>query len=128
MKGELGKCIVPKLIIQPLVENAIIHGLVDRVDGNIHIIVSAENEKLQILISDDWCGMSKEIMERLNNRDRNRSGENIGFTNADSIIRLRYGDEYGVSVSAIEEGGTKVKVLLPVIMGEAAEYAKGIGS
>lgn len=128
MKGELGKCIVPKLIIQPLVENAIIHGLVDRVDGNIHIIVSAENEKLQILISDDGCGMSKEIMERLNNRDRNRSGENIGFTNVDSIIRLRYGDEYGVSVSAIEEGGTKVKVLLPVIMGEAAEYAKGIGS
>lgn len=126
IEGELEKCIVPKLIIQPLVENAIIHGLVDRIDGNIHINVSEENEKLQISISDDGCGMSKEMMESLNSRDRNRSGENIGFTNVNSIIRLRYGDEYGVSVSAIEKGGTKVKVVLPVIMGEAAEYAKGI--
>ena len=108
-------------------ENAIIHGLAGRVDGNININVTEENEKLQISISDDGCGMSKEMMESLNSRDIKRSGENIGFANVDSIIRLRYGDEYGVSVSAVEKGGTKVKVILPFIMGEAAEYAKGIG-
>ena len=127
MEEDLEECIVPKLILQPLVENAIIHGLANRVDGNINVNVSEENEKLQISISDDGCGMSREMMESLNSRDRKRSGENIGFANVDSIIRLRYGDEYGVSVNAAEKGGTKVKVILPLIRGEAAENAKGIG-
>ena len=50
------------------------------------------------------------------------------FINVDTIIRLRYGDTFGVSASAIEKGGTKVTVVLPVISGEVAEYAEGIGS
>ena len=128
IKDESENYLVPKLVIQPLIENAIIHGLADREDGSIYINVSEENEKLIISISDDGCGMSKEMLERLNSRDRNKTGENIGFINVDTIIRLRYGDTFGVSASAIEKGGTKVTVVLPVISGEVAEYAEGIGS
>lgn len=116
-------CIVPKLVIQPLLENAIIHGLVDRDDGNIHISAYKENERLLISVSDDGCGMSREIMECLNSRDRSRMAEHIGFYNVDTIIRLRYGDEYGVYVEAIEKGGTKVTVVLPVIKGDAMGHA-----
>lgn len=123
IQNHLEKCIVPKLVIQPLVENAIIHGLADRDDGNIYVEAWYENEKLLISVSDDGCGMSKEITDCLNSRDRNRLAEHIGFYNVDTIIRLRYGDEFGVAVNAIENGGTKVTVVLPVIRGEAIDHA-----
>jgi two-component system sensor histidine kinase YesM len=123
IQNDLEKCIVPKIVIQPLVENAIIHGLADRDDGNIYINVCKEKEKLLISVSDDGCGMSEEIMDCLNSRDRNRLAEHIGFYNVDTIIRLRYGDEFGVTVDAIENGGTKVTVVLPVIRGEATDHA-----
>lgn len=123
IQHELENCVVPKLIIQPLVENAIIHGLADRDDGNIYINAREENERLLISVSDDGCGIDKEIMERLNSRDRSRMAEHIGFYNVNTIIRLRYGDEFGVSVEAIEKGGTKVTVALPIIREEAADYA-----
>ena len=112
---DLEKCIVPKLVIQPLVENAILHGLADREDGNIDIKVWLENDRLLISVSDDGCGMDEEIMEKLNSGDRSKLAEHIGFYNVDTIIRLRYGNTYGTSIEAIEAGGTKVKVVLPII-------------
>lgn len=119
----LEECIVPKLVIQPLIENAIIHGLADRDDGIINIRAYEENEKLILSVSDDGCGMSEEIMDCLNSRDRSRLAEHIGFYNVDTIIRLRYGDEYGVYVDKAEKGETEVTVVMPVIRGEAAELA-----
>jgi len=123
MQPGLEECIVPKLVLQPLIENAIIHGLADRDDGNIHVKACEENGYLNISVSDDGCGMSEEIMECLNSRDRSRMTEHIGFYNVDTIIMLRYGDPFGVSVEAVEGGGTKVTVLLPVIKEETADYA-----
>lgn len=119
----LEMCIVPKLVIQPLVENAIIHGLADRDDGNIHISAFKENDKLIITVSDDGCGISEEVMEFLNSRVRKKLEGSIGIYNIDTIIRLRYGDEFGVFFNKIEEGGTKVTVLLPFILQEGTEDA-----
>lgn len=113
---ELETLIVPKLIIQPLVENAIIHGLSDREEGHIHITAYKESNKLRIIVSDDGCGINKEVIEVLNNRSGKKLEGGIGIYNIDTIIRLHFGDEFGVYFKSIENSGTTATVLLPVIL------------
>ncbi len=111
---DLKDCIVPKLLVQPLVENAIIHGLADRDYGHIMVNVMEDKDQLLIEVSDDGCGMSEEIMEHLNSMDRSQLKGHLGFYNVDTIVRLHYGKEYGLHASAIDSGGTKVTVNLPL--------------
>ena len=116
---ELEECIVPKLVIQPLVENAIIHGLVDRDSGQIKIDIERIKNQLILTVSDDGCGIEKERMEQINRRDRNKLTGHLGIYNVDTIIRLHYGQKYGLHVSAIDTGGTKVIVTLPLWKGDS---------
>ena len=105
---------IPKLIVQPIVENAIIHGLADRDSGKILVEISCKDGDLFISVLDDGCGMAKEVMEHLNSRNRDHLEGHLGFYNVDSIIRLYYGHEYGLNASEIESGGTKVTITLPL--------------
>ncbi len=116
---ELRTCMVPKLTIQPIVENALLHGLTNREDGHIKVTVRQVEQELQIQVQDDGCGISLEKMEELN--DRKQMGQkkpkgHLGFHNVDTILRLNYGEEYGLHVSRREEGGTLVLMKLPVTM------------
>lgn len=114
MPEELRDCIVPKLVVQPIVENAVIHGLEECENGFIRIAVSQKDLKLHIEVWDNGCGIQEEIVECLNSRDRERLVGHIGFYNVDTIIRLHYGQEYGLHVERPEEGGTRVCILLPL--------------
>lgn len=114
MSEELRDCIVPKLVVQPIVENAVIHGLEECENGFIRIAVSQKDLKLHIEVWDNGCGIQEEIVECLNSRDRERLVGHIGFYNVDTIIRLHYGQEYGLHVERPEEGGTRVCILLPL--------------
>ncbi len=104
------------LIIQPVVENAFIHGLETKEgEGSIEIIVE-NREHLVITVIDDGIGMSedklKEIKENLNDtRKLNRS--NIGLSNVNQRIKLLYGDDYGLTVESEEHKGTKVTIEIP---------------
>ncbi|WP_167958009.1 cache domain-containing sensor histidine kinase [Anaerosporobacter faecicola] len=111
---ELEHYKIPKLIVQPIVENAIIHGLADRDSGNIRVDIACEDDTLFINVLDDGCGMAKEVMEHLNSRNRDNLEGHLGFYNVDTIIRLYYGHEYGLNASDIESGGTKVTITLPL--------------
>ena len=111
---ELEECIVPKLILQPLVENAIIHGLAESEGGYIGICVKKEQEELHIVVSDNGCGITDEVLEHLNSHDRTQLIGHIGFYNVDTIIRLYYGNEYGICAKKVEEGGTKILIKLPI--------------
>lgn len=111
---ELKDYKIPKLIVQPIVENAIIHGLADRDSGMILVDISSEKDNLLISVLDDGCGMAKEVMDHLNSRNREHLEGHLGFYNVDSIIRLYYGPEYGLKACEIESGGTKVTVTLPL--------------
>jgi sensor histidine kinase YesM len=111
---ELEDCKIPKLIVQPIVENAIIHGLAERDSGKVQVNIISEDEELLINVLDDGCGMAKEVMEHLNSRNRDQLEGHLGFYNVDSIIRLYYGHEYGLYASDIESGGTKVTITLPL--------------
>ncbi len=111
---ELEECIVPKLIIQPIVENAIIHGLKEREHGHIFVYVYEEEGKLYIDVSDDGCGMEEDVLTLLRSRDRERLKGHIGFYNVDTILRLYYGEEYGLFAENLESGGARIRISLPV--------------
>lgn len=112
---ELSGTFVPKLMIQPIVENAMIHGLADCDNGTIHVKVHRLEAQglLCIEVTDDGCGISDEVLKCLNSRDREQLSGHIGFYNVDMVIRLHYGDGYGLQAERRQEGGTCVRILLP---------------
>lgn len=140
LPSDLCGCVVPKLVVQPIVENAVIHGLEDCDEGHIFVRAFEDAGRLCIEVSDDGCGISDEVLEHLNHR--NEQGEHeaagsgggllrqghIGFYNVDTIIRLHYGSEYGLSVCRPETGGTKVTIMMPVKQGEEESNVKGFGN
>ncbi len=118
MPEELKDCVIPKLIIQPIVENAVLHGLEGREDGHLSVRVLKQEQDICVEVCDDGCGISEEIMEKLNSRKQEKAAGHIGFYNVDTIIQLNYGKEYGLHVERLEQGGTCVKIVLPMKKGE----------
>ncbi len=111
---ELEDVIVPKLILQPIVENAIVHGLKEREDGYIFLNVYEQQNRLVIDVEDNGCGMDEEMLQTLNERDQEKLKGHIGFYNVDTIIRLHYGLNYGLHAKNLPEGGVRVTMELPV--------------
>jgi two-component system sensor histidine kinase YesM len=107
--------IVPKFVIQPIVENAVIHAFDDQDDGNILVTAYEENGKLIVKISDDGCGIDAETVRTLNSKKRLEG--HIGLYNVDTIIRLRHGEPFGISVETPEMGGTVVTIIMPMVSG-----------
>ncbi len=116
---------VPKLIIQPIVENAIYHGLEMKI-GQGQICISAHLTKTRLVISirDDGLGIGEAKLKELNAAlaegvtqvDPSRSkGSSVGLRNVNARIRLTYGKEYGVSIFSTEKIGTDVQLSLPLI-------------
>lgn len=115
---SLYNMMVIKLILQPLVENAIYHGIKQK-RGTGHIWVSArkQNDILVFTVKDDGAGMSAEACEQLN---RELSDENVlpesgyGIFNVNNRIRLSYGNGYGLHYDINETGGITVTLTCPV--------------
>ena len=115
---ELEEAIVPKLILQPMIENAIVHGLKECQNGHIFLNAYEKDKRLVIDIEDDGCGMSQEMLDILNERNRDKLKGHIGFYNVDTIIRLHYGLNYGLHAKNLESGGVRVTMELPLKYGE----------
>lgn len=115
---ELEDAIVPKLILQPMVENAIVHGLKESQNGHIFLNAYEKDKRLIIDIEDDGCGMSQDMLDILNERNRDKLKGHIGFYNVDTIIRLHYGLNYGLHARNLESGGVRITVELPLKYGE----------
>lgn len=111
---ELEDCLVPKMMIQPIVENAVVHGLGECEEGHIFLNIYEKRETLFIEVSDDGCGMEPELIELLNGRDRERLRGHLGFCNVDTMLRLHYGEAYGLKAENLSFGGTKITITLPV--------------
>lgn len=106
---------VPKLILQPIVENSIIYGIEDEsLELNIEIKVLKDINNLIIEISDDGPGIESEIMKNIfkSSTDKNRFSK-VGLNNVNQRIKLYYGNEYGVKIETELGKGTKVIVMLP---------------
>jgi len=116
---ELDKYLIPKITIQPLVENALYHGIKNkRGSGRIIIRGREENRKLILEIEDDGIGISKERLWQVNDGIRKKilTGKDIyGLYNVNERIRLNFGEEYGIRIESVYGEGTKVLVILPCL-------------
>ena len=110
---NLLKAVVPKLILQPLVENAIIHGMEEMDDGKLTVEAYLLEDDLTITITDNGKGISDELIQVLESDDLDSLEGHLGLNNVNTIIKLYYGKDYGISAKRLEEGGTKVMVVLP---------------
>ena len=116
---------IPKLTLQPIIENAIIHGLEHQVQpGKVSVHIGIVEQRLLIEITDDGVGMSEATLDEINRRllhpetvrpseEKPRTG-GIALINVDNRIKLIFGEQYGLKVSSIKGYGTRVEVSLPV--------------
>ncbi len=122
------RCLVPKLTIQPVVENSIIHGIERKLgNGTIRIALKCTEKRLLIEISDDGVGMHPEVLERLNHQlnqpvfesiqlSKDKGG--IAIMNVNNRIHLLFGEEYGMTVYSTPNVGTDTVIALPLISSE----------
>ena len=112
-------CIV-KLVIQPILENAIYYGVgnMDE-DEDGRIIVSGEKKEEDILITieDNGMGMPEEVLEKIltDNSKVPKHGSGVGVINVHSRIRLMFGEKYGLSIESEPDEGTRVTIRIPAI-------------
>lgn len=113
------KCLIPKLTFQPVVENAIIHGIEQKIgQGKVTIHMMLTKKRLIIRISDDGVGMDQETLNRINSQMtersvRGKSQGGIAIGNVHNRIKLLFGEEYGLTVFSTRGIGTDVEITLP---------------
>ena len=114
-----------KLIVQPILENAIYHGMASAEDdGLIQVTAWREEDSLVIDVADNGLGMRPEVAAALLDEDRpevRTSGSGIGLRNVHRRIRLTFGPEYGLTIFSEPDEGTLVRIRLPALTREEAD-------
>lgn len=110
---ELSDCVVLHMILQPVVENAILHGILEQEDRKGHIQITAEtrSDQLLITISDDGIGMDEAKRRSILHGN---GVKGYGLKNVQERIQLFYGRRYGLTVESQAGKGTHVSVLFPL--------------
>lgn len=117
---------VPKLIIQPFIENAVKHGMKDNIqDFCIDIDIGFSGRMMVIAVSDDGCGMSTEQLAQLNEKlyfneygksgssVKSQTGSGIAIVNVNARIKLLYGETYGVTAYSTQGMGSRFEITMP---------------
>ena len=108
---------IPKLLLQPLIENAVVHGIDPLREGNvIQVCGRMAGGDIEILICDNGNGMDEQQLTALRTelaQQTGRPGAHIGISNVNQRIKLIYGAAYGVSIRSIRGAGTEIRVQLP---------------
>lgn len=109
------KYIIPKLILQPFIENSFFHGFVDKDSGFIHVFITEQNGNIICEIIDNGIGISKDNISNILHSSSNKSNHftSIGINNVNDRIKLLYGDKYGVTITSELNTGTTVKIIIP---------------
>lgn len=118
---ELFQYAIVQLCLQPLIENAIYHGIKPtRRKGNVWIRGKQISTSLVIEVEDDGKGMSPQQVQKLNRRlEEERgdlTGKHIGLQNVNQRIKLIFGDNYGLTLKSAEDAGTVITLWLPAIV------------
>lgn len=112
------RCLINKLMVQPIVENAINHGFHDLTENGLLIIsANIDGNDLVVTITDNGAGINSETLsllrERLANPDIDSAQKSIGLINIQERIHLKYGKEYGLTVNSSETEGTRITLRIP---------------
>lgn len=119
---ELLSCRVPKLVLQPLVENALYHGVKNRRGlGTIRITGEARGDDLVLKVSDNGAGMTPEQVQALQSGIYEDRHTGLGLVNVHKRVRLYCGEKYGLSFESRQGVGTTVSVLLPRNMNDEGD-------
>lgn len=107
---------VPNFILQPLIENAIIHGLEPKIGkGNLTITIKREKEKLLVCVQDDGVGMTPEEIDVLYRQcEENDTKQFIGLKNVYRRLLLCYGEESRLDIESKKNRGTKIQFFIPL--------------
>ncbi|MDD3213583.1 MAG: histidine kinase [Eubacteriales bacterium] len=125
-KEAIYRCRIPKLTLQPILENSIIHGTEFKIGaGKLTVKLECTENLLTILVSDDGIGMDEQTLSRLNEQldksgrafqeDKEEQHGGVALVNVNNRIHLLFGEEYGLHVFSIPMAGTDVRITLPMI-------------
>ncbi|MCY7488048.1 sensor histidine kinase [Paenibacillus alvei] len=120
IQDEALDCMTMKLILQPIVENAIVHGIeMMQEEGMITITAAIVEDKLMLQVTDNGLGMPPQILKGLlTKKVRSERGSGVGVKNVHDRIQLCYGQGYGLEFESELEEGTMVKIWLPIVRNE----------
>ncbi len=135
---EILSCLIPKLTLQPILENSIIHGIELKLgEGNIYLDISRSLRRLLISVRDDGVGMGPDVLRQLNEKLGSKEEElrditheeqgGIALTNVNNRIHLIFGEEYGMHVYSVEGQETTVELTIPAMTEESDLNGRGSG-
>jgi two-component system LytT family sensor kinase len=103
---------VPSMLLQPIVENSIKHGLAPKVEGGqITIRTSSENNRLIIEVEDNGIGIPEERMAHV-------YVDGIGISNVHERLRVLYGADFRMDIASQQGAGTRIRIEIPVVQSE----------
>lgn len=110
---EMEGLLVPRMILQPIVENAVLHGLPGVENGVVQVKVWKEGDRMKITVTDNGRGLPEEWVGPYTRPGTETGGHHLGLYNVDSILKKYYGEEFGLSLDRRPDGpGTVVTAVL----------------
>ncbi len=110
--GEVMKCKIIKFTLQPLIENAIYHGIMPKQNkGTIQVECRAGKDEILVVVSDDGVGIDRDKLEKIE-EELDKQDLNIGLYNVQNRIKILFGNDYGMHVKSIP--GEKTEILIPI--------------
>ena len=114
MDPELDRCLIPKMTLQPLVENAIYHGIKEkRGGGTITISSTREKDLARLQVRDTGVGMTEEALERLRNTLESDDGAGFGILASYRRLKLLFGEALDFRIESVENKGTEITIRIP---------------
>ncbi len=114
IEGQLGSCLIPKLTLQPLVENALYHGIkMKRGQGEITVTGYEDGEDIRLTVSDNGAGMEEERLRQVRAAMESRERVGFGLATVHERLQLLFGQEYGLEITSRSGEGTVVGVRIP---------------
>ncbi len=121
---EYAHCLIPKMTLQPIVENAIFHGIEPKVEkGHIFIHIEATDQWLSVIVADDGVGIDVSDLELIHAKLRQADApihmsekgrhNGIAMENVNSRLRYLYGEDCGIHITSTKDVGTEVEILIP---------------
>jgi len=105
-------CTLPPLLLQPIVENSIKHGVLEKIEGGTVEIIAKDNRRYtELIVKDNGVGMSSEQVD--NSLKGKNNSDSIGLINVNKRLKSKYGKEYGLIIDSELGKGTKVTMVIP---------------
>ena len=116
---DVNQYLVPKLLVQPLVENSLKHGLRNKISGGILLIEYVMDEgQLKIIVEDNGCGISDDRIHEILSKNQSRNAGHIGIHNIRERIHMYFGSEFDIEIISQPEIFTRFEIVIPAITEE----------